>query len=94
MGCRLRDTDYVETQRISTFHRIVLGILHKNLKYELEVLTAEINASVSHDRTMLCWANFHSDLRAVKTLLTFGADANLADTNGYTPLHFASSTDI
>lgn len=94
VGSLLKDTDYIETRRFSTLHKIILGILHRDLKSELEISTAEINTGDSHNRTPLCWATIHNDLRAVKTLLAFGANPNLVDGNGHTPLHFVKSIDL
>lgn len=62
VGSMLRDTSHVHTQGFSTLHRIILGIVSKDLESELETSTAEINAGDSKNRTPLYWATIRSDL--------------------------------
>ena len=90
----LRNTGHVQTQGFSTIHKIVLGVISKDLESELETSTAAINVGDSRNRTPLCWATIRNDLQAVKTLLTFGANPNVVDAWGHTPLDFTRRLDI
>ncbi len=94
MGIMLKDHDNVETWRFTTIHKIVLGLVYRDLRSELEVSTAYLNAGDSWRRTPLCWAAIRNDLTSVKVLLEFGADPNARDEDGHTPLHFVQSTDV
>ena len=91
VGSMLRDTEYVQTQGFSTLHNIVLGICPQDLKSELGISAAKINIGDSNSRTPLCWATIRNDLQAVKTLLVFGANPNIMDRWGHTPLDFVRS---
>lgn len=94
VGSMLRDTEYVQTQGFSTLHNIVLGIVSKDLESELRISAAKINIGDSNSRTPLCWATIRSDLQAVKTLLVFGANPNIVDRWGHTPLDFVRSIGV
>lgn len=94
VGSRIRDSGHVQTRGFSTLHKIILGILHKDLETELATSTAAINAGDSKNMTPLCWATIRNDLQAVKTLLAFGANPNVADKWGRTPLYFARSINV
>ena len=88
------DSDYVQTRRLTMVHKTVLGIVCRNLKDDLELSTADINATDGSGRTPLIWATIRVDESAVKTLLAFGADPTITDSYGYTPLHFVTSVGI
>ena len=90
----LRTTGHVQTQGFSTLHKIVLGISSKDLESELETSTAAINVGDLRNRTPLCWATIRNDMQAVKTLLAFGANPNVVDAWGHTPLDFTRRFDI
>ena len=94
VGSMLKDTGHAQTQGFSTLHKIILGIVSKDLESELETSTTEINIGDSKNRTPLYWAAIRSDSQAVKTLLTFGANPNVVDRWGHTPLDFARNIDI
>ena len=94
VGSILADSDYVETRRFSILHKIILGLINKDLKSELEISTASINNGDSRGRTPLCWATIRDDLLAVDTLLAFGADPNVADNLNQSPLHFVKNVGI
>ena len=93
-GTMLKESDYVQTRGFSTLHKILLGIICKDLESELALSTAEINVGDSKNMTPLCWATLRNDLQAVKTLLAFGAKPNIVDKWGRTPLHLAKSIDV
>lgn len=94
VASRLRDSGHVQTRGFSTLHKIVLGILYKDLETELATSTAAINIGDSKNMTPLCWATIRNDLQTVKTLLAFGANPNVADRWGRTPMYFARSIDV
>lgn len=94
VGIMLKDHDNVETWRFSTVHKIVLGLLYRDLRSELEVSTASINIGDTWGRTPLCWATIRNDSATVKTLLGFGADPNVRDESGHTPLHYVQTPEI
>jgi len=90
----LAETDFMETRQFTTIHKVVLGIIRKNLKEELEISTASINSIDSQGRTPLAWATIRNDQRAVDTLLAFGADPNICDKSGDSCLHFGRSRQV
>ncbi|KAL8832355.1 MAG: hypothetical protein Q9191_000311 [Dirinaria sp. TL-2023a] len=90
----LEETDFMETRQFTIIHKIVLGIVKRNLKDELEVSTALVNSTDNKGRTPLAWATLRKDLPTISTLLAFGADPDIADDNGDTPLHFVRSCEI
>lgn len=94
IGSMLRDTEYVQTQCFSTLHNIVLGIFPQDLKSELGISVAKTNIGDSNSRTPWCWAIIRNDLQAVKTLLVFGANPNIVDIWGHTPLGFLRSIGV
>ncbi len=90
----LAETDFMETRQFTTIHKVVLGIIRKNLKEELEISTASTNSIDSQGRTPLAWATIRNDRRAVDTLLAFGADPNICDKSGDSCLHFVRSRQV
>ncbi|KAL9609151.1 MAG: hypothetical protein Q9167_006063 [Letrouitia subvulpina] len=94
VGSLLKDSDYVETRGLSILHKIVLGIVSKNLEAELKISTACIDVGDARKRTSLAWAVIRDDLEAVQTLLAFGADPKLVDDFGVAPLSFSKSVEV
>ena len=92
--CMLKDTDPVETCRFSNLHKIVLGINVTNLQSELESSTACIDHGDAQNRTSLWWATIRDDFEIVETLLSFGANQNITDFNGESPLHYAGTAAV
>ena len=93
-GSLFENSDYVQTRQLTMVHKIVLGIVCRDLKDELEVSTADINAKDGGGRTPLAWATIRVDESAVRTLLAFGADPNITDKYCCTPLHFVTSVGV
>ncbi len=94
IGSILKESHHAQTQSLSTLHKIILGIVCRDLESELELSTAEINMGDAKNRTPLCWATIRNDSQAVNTLLVFGANPNIVDSWGHTPLDFARSVGI
>lgn len=90
----LDETDFMETRQFATIHKIVLGIVRKDLIEELGISTASINSIDSKGRTPLAWATIRDNQRAVDALLAFGADPNICDKIGDSCLHFARSREV
>jgi ankyrin repeat protein len=86
------DDYYLETREFSVLHKIVLKLSPLDLHTQLKASTATINIVDSMGRTALWWAAYRADHTAVVALLQYGADPNLADFAGRTPLHSAAST--
>ncbi|KAL9013998.1 MAG: hypothetical protein Q9173_001340 [Seirophora scorigena] len=84
-------TTLVQSRQFTTLHKIVLGLIVRDLKGELELSTAAINDTDAQSRTPLCWATIRDDHSSVETLLAYGADPNIADHTGSSCLHFARS---
>ena len=89
----LRNSGNVHLQGFSTLHKMVLGLVDRDLKSELDTSTAGINVGDARNLTPLCWATIRNDIQAVRTLLAFHADPNVVDRWGHTPLDFARSID-
>ncbi|KAL8950089.1 MAG: hypothetical protein Q9222_003853 [Ikaeria aurantiellina] len=89
-----KGTTYMEGRRFTTLHKIVLGFVDLDLKDQLKVSTSTINDCDAEGRTPLCWATIRDDQSAVETLLSFGADPDVADYTGSTCLHFARSAGV
>ena len=86
-----KDTDYLSTRQFSVLHKIILGLLAKDLRMELEGSTSEINALDSQGRSPLSWAAARGDSQRVKMLLEYGANSNLPDRQNNSPLHYSKS---
>ena len=88
------DTDFMESRQFTTIHKIVLQLLTKDLRQELEISTADLNAVDTLGRTPLIWATMRDDLVAVRTLIAFEAETNISDVEGNTALHHVRSADV
>lgn len=84
------DTEYLERRDFTMLQRIVLGLVGKDLRTELEASTKEINTRDSNGRTALFIAAERNDLPAVNVLLEYGADPNIICPDQGAPLHFAA----
>lgn len=82
----------MEKRQFPIIHKIVLGLVVKNLEEELTISTATINSRDCDGRTAISWAAARNDSQTVETLLNFGANPNIASFNGWTPLLWASKT--
>ena len=85
------DTDFLETRQFTILHKIVLHLIPRTLESELEYSTKDLDAVDSNGRTCVSWAAARGDAKALRILLGYGADANISDGQGCSPLHHASS---
>ncbi|MCJ1435453.1 hypothetical protein MMC27_004826 [Xylographa pallens] len=86
-----KDTDYLSTRQFSVLHKIILGLIGKDLRMELEASTSEINAPDSQGRSPLSWAAARGDSQKIQILLEYGANSNLADRQNNSPLHYSKT---
>lgn len=87
-----RNTDYLSSRSFTVIHKIVLGLISKNLDFELECSTADIDKQDSRGRTALSWAVARGDETSTRILLEHKADPNIADIQGHRPLHYVQNT--
>ena len=79
--------DYIDELELSTIHQAVLGLRHRELSEELKRSQIhEIDDLDRRNRSALSWAALRGDCEAVRLLVGAGADKNLADCKGNTPL--------
>ena len=86
-----KDTDYLSTRQFTVLHKIVLGLVTKDLALELQCSTSTINTPDSRGRTPLSWASARGDIASIRTLLAYGANTNLPDDEGNSPLHYVKN---
>ncbi|KAL8677485.1 MAG: hypothetical protein Q9186_006084 [Xanthomendoza sp. 1 TL-2023] len=87
------NTDFLQTRQFSILHKIVLHLIPRTIESELAYSTRDLNAVDSCGRTALAWAAARGDELAVQILIDYGADVNLPDGQGNTPLHHTKSTE-
>jgi ankyrin repeat protein len=82
------DEDHLESRTFPAIHKTVLGLVHSDLRQQLELSTATIDDKDADGRTALSWAAAKGDADAVKILLQFGANPNVCSRKGQSPLHW------
>ena len=87
-----RRNDDLDGMGFSTLHKIILGVVYKDLRMVLEATTDSVNTTDSRGRTPLHWAVICNDLVALEILLEFGADPNIADNWGCVATDFIRSS--
>ncbi len=92
--CMFQDSDYAEIRCFTLIHKIVLGIVSRDLGTELHSSTAAIDVRDALNRTPICWATLRDDPKAVSMLLAFNANPNIADYQGNNCLFYARSTEV
>ena len=83
------NTDYLQTRQFTILHKIVLRLIPRTLQSELDYSTRDLDAVDSSGRSCLCWAAARGDEDSLNTLISYGANINLPDGQGNTPLHHA-----
>lgn len=86
------DEEYLESRIFGPLHKIVLGLSRDDLQPQLERSTSSIDEQDFDGRTALSWAAAKADLKAVETLLKFGADPNIYSKRGHTSLSWAAQS--
>jgi ankyrin repeat protein len=81
--------DYRDEQRFTEIHEEVLGLRHRGLEAALDMFPWKLNDQDAAGRTALYWAVVCGDYQATHTLIEAGADPNICDLDGYSPLHRA-----
>ena len=81
--------DYLESCNFSKLHKIVLEILHCELKTELAKSDVDIDAVDSRGRSALSWAARRGDVKTVDALMKAQANLDLCDNLGKSPLLWA-----
>ena len=91
MATIFSNTDFLETRQFTILHKIVLHLIPRTLESELEFSTRDLDAVDSNGRTCVSWAAARGDAKALRILLGYGAQVNIRDGQGFSPLHLASS---
>nr|KAK5432367.1 hypothetical protein LTR18_011124 [Exophiala xenobiotica] len=86
------DEEYLESRIFPSLHKIVLGLSQDDLQRQLERSTSSIDQQDIDGRTALSWAAAKADLKAVNTLLKFGADPNVCSKRGHTSLSWSAQS--
>lgn len=76
------DDEFLQNRQFTVLHKVVLGLIPKQLQDELEYSTKDIDVVDSSGRTCVSWAAARGDEKSLGTLLQYGADPNLPDTQG------------
>ncbi|OAQ70988.2 ankyrin repeat protein [Pochonia chlamydosporia 170] len=83
--------DFIEESNFTQTHRIVLGLSSSDLGQELLSHSYEINAQDAMGRTALAWAAARGDGHSIVTLLRYGADPDIMDSQISGPLSNAAA---
>lgn len=85
------DPDRIEDAQYTIIHRIILGLSALDLRTELLRNPSLVDIQDVAGQTPLSWAAARDDVDNVITLLSHGANPNLAMNDGITPLMHAAS---
>ncbi|KAH8645547.1 ankyrin repeat-containing domain protein [Tricladium varicosporioides] len=88
--CLLDQSDYIEEHNFPLVHKIVLKLSLRGLEEELMANPLAVFETDSEGRSALCWAAGRGDERSTLILLSHGADPNVLDKNGRSPLYLAA----
>lgn len=84
------DSQFLEHRTFSDLHKIILQIRPGNVREELQMSTASLDAIDATGRSPLSWAAQRADAEVVRVLLEYGADPNTYDKINMSPLHYAA----
>ena len=79
--------DYIDSREFTVLHKIVLGLISRSVRSELEASTKDIDAQDASGRTCVFWAAARGDAASLQALLEFKADPNIPDIQGNPPIH-------
>ncbi|KAF2224518.1 ankyrin repeat-containing domain protein [Elsinoe ampelina] len=86
------DSHGLDHRQFTVLHKIVLGLIHKDLRAELDASTAMIDVVDGTGYTALAWASARGDLHATSLLLEYGASSSTTTDMHELPIHLASQT--
>ena len=93
LSCLTEGSDFIEEQRYTQMHKIVLGLSLMSLEEELIRHPEEIDAMDALGRTPLVWAAARGSDHNVALLLGAGADPNAMDVQFTTAISYAAERD-
>lgn len=82
--------EFTAKREYNGLHKIVLGLANVSIEDHLGLTSEDINSREASGRTALHWAAVRGDLKAVRTLIAFGADLNALSNAHWSPLHSGS----
>jgi len=83
------ELDDYESFHLSPLHKTIVGLSRISLEMQLSTSTQYIDMPDSLGRTALSAAAWRGDAKSVRTLLQFGASANISTPTEVSPLHRA-----
>ncbi|KAL9618388.1 MAG: hypothetical protein Q9160_006896 [Pyrenula sp. 1 TL-2023] len=84
------DPDFEEVYNFSALHTAVLGLISQSIKSILCVEPTLLDQTDAGGRSALSWAAQKGDEEAIRTLLSYRANPDIADDLGKTPLMYAA----
>ena len=87
--CMFEDLNDYESFNLSPLHKSIVGLNRVSLEMQLSTSTLYIDIPDSLGRTALSAAAWRGDAKSVRTLLQFGASANICTPTEISPLHRA-----
>jgi hypothetical protein len=90
LRCLTSGSDWIDEQNFGVLHKIVCGLLLKDLEKEIPYYVDQIDERDAMGRTALLWAAARGDARAVVILLSHGADPNIMDDYLAPPVSYAA----
>lgn len=84
------DPDFEELYGFSSLHKAVLGLNSCSVEDAIRALSNQIDQTDNSGRTALSWAVTGKSSQATQALLLQGANPNLADDRGRSPLSWAA----
>ena len=94
LRCLAQNDDFIEGQKYSRLHKIILGLSTANFEEEISLHPEKINVRDVMDRTPLAWAACRGDDRAIVTLLSHGAEVNTLDVQHSAPVCHAADRNF
>ncbi|KAI1749366.1 ankyrin repeat-containing domain protein [Xylaria castorea] len=86
----LEGDDWIDDCSFTQVHRAVVGLSTLSIEEAIQKNLSDLNAVDAGGRTPLAWAALRRDDQAVGLLLAYGADPNVTEHHGSTPLYNAA----